>query len=453
MKKSILVVDDEESIRNSLRGVLKDEGYNVLLACDGEEAIEKAEKDKPNLVLLDIWMPGIDGIEVLKKLKAMFPRLGVIMISGHGTVETAVTATKLGAYDFIEKPLSLDKVVLTIEHALNLQQLEDENEILRQKIHKKYEIIGNSEAITRLTEQITIAAPTNGWILIGGENGTGKELVARSIHRKSLRADNPFVEVNCAAIPEELIESELFGYEKGAFTGAVSQKKGKFDMANGGTIFLDEIADMGLKTQAKILRILQEQEFERVGGTRRIHIDVRVIAATNRDLRKEIELGNFREDLYYRLNVIPLEVPSLRDRKVDIPLLVLHFLKEFSAENGLEEKEISNEALEMFTEYAWPGNIRELKNVIERLVIMTRARVIRKEDIPVPINREPETGEKNCLFDTDSLKAARDGFEKQFIEEKLRGFGDNVSKTAQAIGIERSHLHRKIKSLGIEVTR
>lgn len=453
MKKGILVVDDEESIRNSLSGILRDEGFNVSLASNGREAIEKAEKEMLDLVLLDIWMPGLDGIEVLKRLKATVPGLAVIMISGHGTVETAVQATKLGAYDFIEKPLSLDKVVLTVNHALNFRRLENENDILRQKIHKKYEIIGNSEAITTLKKQIAIAAPTNGWILIGGENGTGKELVARSIHRMSHRGDNPFVEVNCAAIPEELIESELFGYEKGAFTGAVSKKKGKFDLANGGTIFLDEIADMSLKTQAKILRVLEEQEFERIGGTKRIHIDVRVIAATNRDLKKEIETGNFREDLYYRLNVIPLEVPTLVERKEDIPLLALHFLKEFSAENGLEEKKISKEALDILIEYDWPGNVRELKNVIERLVIMTSGKMLGKGDIPAPIKRKSERGKGNSFLEYDSLKAARDGFEKQFIEEKLRGFGDNISKTAQAIGIERSHLHKKIKNLEIEVER
>jgi len=453
MKKSILIVDDEKSIRKSLSGVLKDEGFNVSSAGNGMEAINNVGKEMPDLVLLDIWMPGIDGIEVLKRLKVISPELVVIMISGHGTIETAVKATRLGAYDFIEKPLSLDKVVLTINHALNFRRLEKENEILRDKIHKRHEIIGNSEAITRLKQQSAIAAPTNGWILISGENGTGKELAARSIHRMSLRASNPFVEVNCAAIPEELIESELFGYEKGAFTGAISQKKGKFDLANGGTIFLDEIADMSLKTQAKILRILQEQEFERVGGTKSIRIDVRVIAATNRDLEREIEAGNFREDLYYRLNVIPLNVPSLRKRKEDIPILVLQFLKEFSTENGLEQKGISKEALDILMEYNWPGNIRELKNVIERLVIMTPGNVIDKGDIPAPIGEGLKAEEKDLLLEHSSLKDARDEFERQFIKGKLREFGDNVSKTANVIGIERSHLHRKIKNLGIEMER
>ena len=453
MKKSILVVDDEESIRTSLSGVLKDEGFKVSLAGSGMEAIKKVEKELPDLVLLDIWMPGIDGIEVLQRLKAISPGLVVIMISGHGTIETAVQATKLGAYDFIEKPLSLDKIVLTIEHALSFQRLKNENEILRQKIHKDSEIIGNSEAITQLKGQIEAAAPTNAWVLISGENGTGKELVARSIHRKSLRSSNPFIEVNCAAIPEELIESELFGYEKGAFTGAVSQKKGRFDLANEGTIFLDEIADMSLKTQAKILRILQEQQFERIGGTKSIKVDVRVIAATNKDLKAEMEAGNFREDLYYRLNVIPLEVPLLRERVEDIPSLISHFLKEFSIENGMAEKEISKEALETLLEYNWPGNVRELKNVIERLVIMTPAGVIRWDDIPASIRKNSKTQENDLLFAHDSLKAARDEFEKQFIKGKLKEFGDNISKTAEVIGIERSHLHRKIKSLGIEVER
>ncbi|MFH2012153.1 MAG: sigma-54 dependent transcriptional regulator [Pseudomonadota bacterium] len=453
MKKSILIVDDEESIRRSLSGILKDEGFNVSLASNGIEAIQKIDKEKPDLALIDIWMPGLDGIGVLKQIKTMSPKMVVIMISGHGNIETAVMATKLGAYDFIEKPLSLEKVVLTVNHALNFQQLEAENEILREKIHKGYEIIGNSEAITKLKQQITIAAPTNGWILISGENGTGKELVARSVHRKSLRADNPFVEVNCAAIPEELIESELFGHEKGAFTGASSQKKGKFDIANEGSIFLDEIADMSLKTQAKILRILQEQTFERVGGTKSISIDVRVIAATNKDLKKEIDAGTFREDLYYRLNVIPLEVPSLRERREDIPLLVSQFLKEFCTENGKEPKEISKEALDILIGYGWPGNVRELKNVVERLVIMTPGTTIVTEDIPASITEELKTGGKDFLFQHNSLKVARDEFEKLFIKEKLKSFGDNVSETANAIGIERTHLHRKIKSLGIEVER
>lgn len=453
MKKSILIVDDEESIRKSLSGILKDEGFNVSLASNGIEAIQKVEKERPDLALLDIWMPGLDGIEALKRIKAMSPKLVVIMISGHGTIETSVKATKLGAYDFIEKPLSLEKVVLTINHALNFQRLEKENEILREKIHKGYEIIGNSEAITKLKQQITVAAPTNGWILISGENGTGKELVARSIHRKSLRADNPFIEVNCAAIPEELIESELFGHEKGAFTGASFQKKGKFDLANGGTIFLDEIADMSLKTQAKILRILQEQKFERVGGTKSISIDVRVIAATNKDLKKEMDTGTFREDLYYRLNVIPLEVPALRERREDIPLLVSQFFKEFCTENGKEPKEISKEALDILIGYGWPGNVRELKNVIERLVIMTPGMVIIAEDIPASITGELKTEGKNLLFQYNSLKVARDEFERLFIKEKLKNFGDNVSETAHAIGIERTHLHRKIKSLGIEMER
>jgi len=453
MKRRILIVDDEESIRTSLSGILKDEGFNVSLAGDGAEAIDKVNKEMPDLVLLDIWLPGIDGIEVLKILKDLCPKLGVIMISGHGTVETAVSATRLGAYDFIEKPLSLDKILLAVNHALNFQRLENENETLRQKIDKKYDIIGNSEAIAVLKQQIEIAAPTNGGILIGGENGTGKELVARSIHWESLRADKPFVEVNCAAIPEELIESELLGHEKGAFTGASSQKRGKFELANGGTIFLDEIADMSLKTQAKILRVLQEREFERIGGTGRIQTDVRVIAATNKDLTKEIEAGNFREDLYYRLNVIPLEVPPLRERREDIPLLVFHFLREFCAENRLEQKEISKEALDMLIEYGWPGNVRELKNVIERLVIMTPCKVLKKGDIPAPIKNESKPDGKYLLLEHDSLRVARDGFEKQFIENKLKGFGDNISKTAQAIGIERSHLHKKIKSLGIEVER
>src|SRR5512135_1347500 len=322
MAKQILVVDDEDRIRQSLNGILKDEGFEVLEAKEGTQALRLVETDPPDLVILDIWMPVMDGMEVLEKMKGQVPNLPVIMISGHGNIELAVKAVKLGAYDFIEKPLSLDKVLVAVNNALLVSRLEQENRALRQEIRRKYEIVGRSPEIQQLKEQIRIVAPTNGWVLINGENGTGKELVARGVHSQSLRAEKSFVEVNCAAIPEELIESELFGHEKGSFTGALTKKRGKFDLANDGTIFLDEIADMSLKTQAKILRILQEQKFERVGGSEMIYVDVRVIAATNRDLREEIQKGRFREDLYYRLNVIPIEVPPLRLRKTDIPLLV-----------------------------------------------------------------------------------------------------------------------------------
>jgi two-component system nitrogen regulation response regulator NtrX len=453
MAKQILVVDDEECIRQSLNGILKDEGYEVLEAKDGLQALKQIEADPPELVLLDIWMPGMDGMEVLERMKGQIPNLPVIMISGHGNIELAVKAVKLGAYDFIEKPLSLEKVLLTVNNALLFSKLEQENRALRQEIQRKYEIVGNSPEIQQLKEQIKIVAPTNGWVLINGENGTGKELVARGIHALSLRADRPFVEVNCAAIPEELIESELFGHEKGSFTGALTKKRGKFDLSNGGTIFLDEIADMSLKTQAKILRILQEQKFERVGGTEMIYVDVRVIAATNRDLKEEIQKTKFREDLYYRLNVIPIVVPPLRDRKTDIPLLVEHFIAEFCLDNNKELKKISPEAMSLLVAYSWPGNVRELKNIVERMVIMTRGAVIEAKDVPDPIQEQHKAPMEFSFFEFGLLKDARREFEKRFIMKKLMENDENISKTAEVIGIERSNLHRKIKSYGIEMKK
>jgi len=449
MARQILVVDDEERIRQSLNGVLKDEGYDVREAKDGVQALKQIESDPPDVVLLDIWMPGMDGIETLERIKAQIPNLPVVMISGHANIELAVRATKLGAYDFIEKPLSLEKVLLTVNHALLYSKLEQENRALRQQIQKKYEMVGNSPEILQLKEQIKIVGPTNGWVLIAGENGTGKELVAREIHQMSLRADKPFVEVNCAAIPEELIESELFGHEKGSFTGALTKRRGKFDLANEGTIFLDEIADMSLKTQAKILRILQEQKFERVGGTEMIFVDVRVIAATNRDLKEEIQKGRFREDLYYRLNVIPITVPPLRERKTDIPILVEHFIAEFCLENNKEMKRTSSEAMSLLISYSWPGNVRELKNVVERMVIMTRGPVIEARDVPDPVREQPKALPEFSFFEFNLLKDARREFERRFIMKKLMENDENISKTAELIGIERSNLHRKIKSYGI----
>jgi two-component system nitrogen regulation response regulator NtrX len=453
MAKQVLVVDDEERIRQSLNGVLKDEGYEVQEAQDGVQALKQVESDPPDVVLLDIWMPGMDGMETLERIKTQTPNLPVIMISGHANIELAVKATKLGAYDFIEKPLSLEKVLLTVNHALLYAKLEQENRALRQQVQRKYEIVGNSPEILQLKEQIKIVGPTNGWILIAGENGTGKELVAREIHQTSLRSDKPFVEVNCAAIPEELIESELFGHEKGSFTGALTKRRGKFDLANEGTIFLDEIADMSLKTQAKILRILQEQKFERVGGTEMIFVDVRVIAATNRDLKGEIQKGQFREDLYYRLNVIPIAVPPLRERKTDIPILVEHFIGEFCLENNKEMKKISAEAMDLLVSYAWPGNVRELKNVVERIVIMTRGPIIEAKDVPDPVREQPKAPPEFSFFEFSLLKDARREFERRFIVKKLMENDENISKTAELIGIERSNLHRKIKSYGIEMKK
>jgi len=451
--KSILMVDDETSIRQSLEGILEDEGFQTAFSATGEEALQVIQEEDPDLVLLDIWMPGIDGLETLKRIKLLRPSQLVIMMSGHGSIETAVKATRLGAYDFIEKPLSLEKVLLSIQNAMQVGQLVAENQALKEKINRDYEMIGESPAISKLKEQIEIAAPSSGWALITGENGTGKELVARAIHLKSTRSSKPFVEVNCAAIPEELIESELFGHEKGSFTGATAARKGKFDQASGGTLFLDEIGDMSLKTQAKILRILQEHKFERVGGNKTIEVDVRVIAATNKDLEEEIEVGNFREDLYFRLNVLPFTVPPLRERKEDIPRLVKHFLQYFCSKESREIKSIEKQALEALISYNWPGNVRELKNLIERLVIMTPEQIIRRADLPHVIVKGisgKSTGGEKLGVMPDSYRDAKELFEKQFLLEKLKKNNWNISRTAEEIGLERSNLHRKIKSYGIE---
>jgi len=452
MRKSILIVDDEESIRQTLGGILADEGYEVMTAGSGEDALKIIEEELPNLVLLDIWLPGMDGIEVLKAIRSNYPQIRVVMISGHGTIETAVKATKLGAFDFIEKPLSLENVILVANHALDMIRLEEENVLLREKIHNEYELTGNSPAIVELKEVIALVAQTNAWILIMGENGTGKELVARSLHRRSKRAEKPFVEVNCAAIPEELIESELFGHEKGAFTGATAKKRGKFDLAHEGTLFLDEVADMSLKAQAKILRILQEKKFERVGGNTFIMTDVRVLAATNKDLETEMETGRFRQDLFYRLNVIPLVIPPLRERKEDIPALVECFLRDFAVKEGEAPKRLSDDAINVLLRHSWPGNVRELKNIIERLVIMTPSDVITAKDIPVLGMGTDKIPEEPCVpISADSYREAKMDFERQFLVKKLKEFNGNISRTAEAIGLERSNLHRKIKSYGIEV--
>jgi len=450
MSKTILIVDDEKSILRSLGGILSDEGFEVQSELNGTAALERIGESIPDLVLLDIWMPGIDGIETLVKIKEIHPTLQVIMMSGHGTIETAVKAVKLGAYDFIEKPLSLEKVLLSVNNALQYYQLEEEITLFREKEKSRYRITGESKIIKDLKEQIKIVAPTDAWVLISGENGTGKELVAHTIHGKSRRNRKPMIEVNCAAIPEELIESELFGHEKGAFTGAGSMKKGKFDLANEGALFLDEIGDMSLKAQSKTLRILQEQKFERVGGTKTIHVDVRVIAATNKNLGIEIATGKFREDLYYRLNVVPINVPPLRERLEDIPCLVDSFLKDIYVKANMEEKKISDEAIEILKRYHWPGNVRELKNVVERLVIMSRGNTIGAQDIPFPFNKKSHSKEEyGSYMEVDSFREAKAQFEKAFIAVKLQEFNGNISQTAEAIGIERSNLHKKIKVYGL----
>jgi len=448
----ILIVDDEASIRRSLAGLLTDEGWDVADAADGAAALAavRDEAGQFDVVLLDIAMPGRDGIAVLEDLREGFPDLPVVMMSGHGNIETAVRSTRLGAFDFIEKPLAAEKLLLTIQHAVDQRRLARENRRLRAQALRAHEILGNSERIVRLKQQIAQAAPTNGWVLITGENGTGKELVARQIHLQSRRVAELFVEVNCAAIPEELIESELFGHEKGAFTGAIARKLGKFELAHRGTLFLDEIADMSLKTQAKVLRVLQESKFERVGGNEPIEVDVRVIAATNKDLEKEIAAGSFREDLYYRLAVIPFHVPALRERSEDIPILARAFVTEFCADAGAKVKALAPRALEILQGYAWPGNVRELRNLMERLVLMTPGTRIQPDDLPDSLRgaaAREETGP------TATLEDARRAFEREFLLAKLREHGGNVSRTAEAVGLARESLSRKIRALKIETSR
>jgi two-component system nitrogen regulation response regulator NtrX len=450
-------VDDEKDIRISLTGILEDEGYQVVTAASGAEALEKLREDLADLVLLDIWMPGMDGLETLEKIKNLLPNITVIMISGHGTIETAVRATKLGAFDFIEKPLSLDKVLIAVSNALLMKDLYTENAELKRVAGNEHELIGGTAVMAALREQIMRVAPTNASVLVSGANGTGKELVARSIHYYSQRQDKAFIAINCAAIPEELIESELFGHEKGAFTGALAQKKGRFDLADGGTLFLDEIGDMSLKTQAKVLRILQERCFERVGGTRLVMVDVRIIAATNKELDEEIRQGRFREDLYYRLNVVPFRVPALRERSDDIPLLVQHFIDLFYRKEGREPKQFDPAALEVLKRYHWPGNVRELKNIIERILIMSSGRSITSDDIP---DLQGGHGESLSSCPTlegalgqSTLREAREEFEREFIIQKLEENDWNISRTAETIELERSNLHRKIKSYGIDVRK
>jgi two-component system nitrogen regulation response regulator NtrX len=405
----VLIVDDEGSIRESLSEIFKDEGYYVLTSSSGEEAIETVKEQSPDLIFLDIWLSGIDGIQTLEEIKGLKPDLPIIMISGHGNIELAVKATRIGAYDFLEKPLSLERVLLAAKRALEKQALETEYKALKQDLTKRFRLIGSSQKMTVLKEQIDMAAQSNSRVLIMGESGSGKELVARFLHEKSKRAGKPFIEVNCAAIPQELIESELFGHEKGSFTGAFERKKGKFELADEGTLFLDEVGDMSLSAQSKVLRVIETQEFQRVGGSRNIKVDVRIIVATNKDLREEMKKGNFREDLLYRLDVIPIIVPPLRERKDDIPSLVEYFLEYFASEYGQKLKKITPEAIKMLETHDWPGNIRELRNVIERLVIMSPPDTINARNLVVA---EPT---KEDYFAFATLREARDAFEKTFI--------------------------------------
>jgi len=445
----ILVVDDNATVRSSLSAVLSDEGFDVSAVADADETFEFLESNTPAVILLDIWLPGMSGMEVLERVKETHPETTVIMISGHGTIELSVQAMKLGAYGFIEKPLSLENVLQQIQHALDSRRQNLQIRALRQKIRRKYELVGTSKAIEKTREQAKQAAPSNARVLIMGENGTGKELVAGMIHEMSLRKDGPFVEVNCAAIPGELIESELFGHEKGAFTGATKQRIGKFELADAGTLFLDEVGDMSLMTQAKVLRALEEQRFERVGGTKQISVDVRVISASNKDLLSLIEAGKFREDLYYRLNVIPMIVPPLMDRINDIPLLADYFAELFCREYGKKAKRFSEKAIELLQSYSWPGNVRELKNIVERVVIMTTDTKIYAHHLPALVQKTASliTREMRGM----PLKKARQEFEKEYIVYHLQRNEWSVSKTAQELMIDRTSLYKKMRTYSIVI--
>jgi two-component system nitrogen regulation response regulator NtrX len=445
---SILICDDEAGVRASLGGVLRDEGYTVDTVDSGEACLEQVTRQQYEVILLDIWLPGIDGLVTLERMRERRVDTPVIMISGHGSVESAVRATKLGAFDFIEKPLSLDKTVLAVRNAQRQRRLEVENRALRARVDKRLTIVGASHVMAQLREQIGMAAPTHGRVLISGENGTGKELVARQIHAFSQRRTGPFIEVNCAAIPEELIESELFGHMKGAFTGAVADRRGKFEMANGGTLFLDEVADMSFKTQAKVLRALQEQVVEPVGGHSSIRVDVRVIAATNKDLAEEIRAGRFREDLYFRLNVIPMFVPPLRDRGDDVARLAEHFVAEFAEEYGRRAKRLAPEAAAMLRAYRWPGNVRELRNTIERLMIMVPGDLIGAADLAF-LDLAGVMPRPADASDVRPLYEARDTWERDYILAALAACDGNISRTADVLGVERSNLYRKMRSLGL----
>ena len=446
--RRILVVDDEPGIRQSLSGALEDDGYSVEAVESGEACLEALGRAEFELVLLDIWLPGMDGMEVLSRVQEIpfAERPLVVMISGHANIEGAVKATKLGAFDFLEKPLSLEKISVAVKNALDHRRLALENRSFRADRDSRYRIIGGSVSMKALRQQLALMAGTNGRVLIYGESGTGKELVAHAIHAQSPRVNEPFVEVNCAAIPEELIESELFGHIKGSFTGAVEDKTGKFQKADSGTLFLDEVGDMSLRTQAKVLRALEEQRFEPVGAAQSAQVDVRVVAATNKHLEEEIERGNFREDLFYRLNVIPFFVPPLRDRREDIPLLADHFLHEFTTAYGRRPKELTAEAYRALTDHHWPGNVRELKNLIERIVILNPQVRVDARHIPLTPARRSSDGSQGRF---GSLQEVREAVEREYILKKLEEANGNVTRTAELLGLERSNLYRKMKTLGI----
>ena len=461
MKPRILVIDDEPAIRDSLKMVLEYEGYEVMQAATGEEGVKLVERESPDLVFLDIKMPGMDGMEVLQKLKHMVENTPIVVFSGHGTINAAVEATRLGAFDFIEKPLDTNRLMVTVRNAVDTRRLKSENKTYRRDAEKKYQIVGDSPSLAVVRSAIHKAAPTSATVLIWGESGVGKELVARAIHRDSLRRDGAFVQVNCAAIPDELIESELFGHEKGSFTGATDRQIGKFEQADKGTIFLDEVGDMSLKTQAKVLRVLQEQELERLGSNRIIKVDVRVIAATNKNLEEEIDRHTFREDLFYRLNVVPIHVPALRDRRDDIPALVRHFADLFARDNNFHRKTLTAAAMERLRQQHWRGNIRELRNFVERLMIMTSAEPIDARDIPdggairgdAPMLAGPEGAvvarEAPAWMEAVTLQEFKSGSERAYLVARLRENGWNISKTAEVIDTPRSNLYKKLEQYQI----
>jgi two-component system, NtrC family, nitrogen regulation response regulator NtrX len=465
-KSRILVIDDEAAIRDSLRMTLEYEGYEFIGAATGQEGLALAEREAPDLVLLDVKMPGMDGIEVLERLRNMNDALPVVVVSGHGTISTAVEATKKGAFDFIEKPFASERVLVSLRNALDQRQLRDENRSLKKAVEVRHQMVGDSQALKQVMAAVARAAPTNATVLITGESGVGKELVARTIHRNSLRSRDRFVQVNCAAIPEELIESELFGHEKGSFTGATEKQVGKFEQADRGTIFLDEVGDMSAKTQAKVLRVLQEGEVERLGSARTIKVDVRVIAATNKNLEEEIEKGSFREDLYFRLAVIPIQVPPLRERPDDIAALVRHYMDYFSRENNVRPKRITAAALEVLARYRWKGNVRELRNTVERLNIMTGGDTIDVADLPEGVRSpaawssggtsgdagglaSPKPGAEGSDAKAGTLREFKENAERAFLVGKLRENGWNISKTAEVIGTPRSNLYKKLEQYQI----
>src|SRR5687767_8572383 len=450
MPARVLLIDDDAGIRESMRMPLEYEGYEYAAAASAEEGLTAIQRESPDIVFLDIKMPGMDGLEALTRIKALDEALPVVMISAHGSASVGADATRRGAVDFIEKPFGAERLLVTIRNVLDQSRLRDENRTLKRAVEARHQMVGESGALRQVWDAIKRAAPTNATVLLLGESGVGKELVARSIHRNSLRSRERFVQVNCAAIPEELIESELFGHEKGSFTGATEKQIGKFEQADRGTIFLDEVGDMSAKTQAKVLRVLQEGEVERLGSARTIKVDVRVIAATNKDLEQEIEKGTFREDLYFRLSVIPIRVPPLRDRREDIPALVRHFADLFSRDNNRRPQRFTPAALEHMQKARWKGNVRELKNTIERLIIMTPREVIDVDDLREIVRIESKAGPvDNEKERPGTLREFKESAERTFLVGKLPENNWNISKTAEVIGTPRSNLYKKLEQYGI----